>query len=291
MTRGVEPRHTPDRLISVAMTHGGSASPHPGWLKISGIGCGALILLLVLAAATVLTVTQWSYSRAFTIRSELDARYGAPDTFRIPGAGGIPSERISRFLMVRRALLPRCQPVTDMLRPLRGVEAESRSPHPDEGTIFRNALRAARNLPRFGLVFGDYVELRNRMLLEQQMGLGEYSFIFVAGYVGLLAQTPTRLLEEPTRGDVFGDRVYREVAAAIDRFIADRGLTGGPWVAERERLMHAEQQRPFATGLPPELEASLTPFRDALSATACAAAAELDVTMTVRREWFGFDHK
>ena len=48
---------------------------------------------------------------------------------------------------------------------------------------------------------------------------------------------------------------------------------------------------PFAAGLPPELETSLAPFRDARSASACPAAAELDVTITVRRQWFGFDHR
>ena len=268
-----------------------SASPHPGWLKIGGIGCGVLLVLLLVSAATLVTLTFRSYGRALAVREELDARYGALDAFQIPGAGGLPAERMTRFLAVRRVLQPRCQQVTEMLRPFRGVEAESRSANPDEGTIFRNGLRAIRQVPRIGLAFGDYVEARNRSLLEQQMGLGEYSFIFVVGYVSYLAQKPARLFEEPTRDNIFEGRVFPDVAAVIDRFVSARGLTEGPWVAERDRLTQARGQAPFPKGVPPELEASLAPYRDALSATACPSAAELDVTITVRRASFGFDHK
>jgi hypothetical protein len=271
--------------------HDDSASPFRGWVKIGGIACGVLLLLLLLSAATLITLTYRGYGRALAAREELDARYGAADAFQIPGEGGIPAQRMTRFLAVRRALHPRCQRVTDMLRPFRSLEAESRSADPAVSTIFRNVLRGMRQVPRMGLVFGEYVEARNGALLDEQMGLGEYSFIFVAGYVGLLAQTPVRLFEEPARGNVFEDRVYRDVAAAIDRFVIARGLAEGPWVAERDRLKQARRLAPFTKGLPPGLEASLAPFRDALSATACPAAAELDVTMTVRREWFGFDHK
>ncbi len=263
----------------------------PSWLKIGGIACGILLLFVVLSVTALVTATYRSYGRALAVDEELAARYGALDAYPIPDSGGIPTERMTRFVAVRRALLPRCQQVSDLLRPFRGVETESNSADLNERNLFRNVLHALPEVPRMGLVLGDYVEARNRALLEQQMGLGEYSFIFVVGYVSYLAQTPAPLFDEPTRGNSFQGRVFPGVATAIDRFVTARGLADGPWVAARDRLRQAPGQPPFADGLPPELETSLAPFRDALSASACPAAAELDVTITVRRQWFGFDHK
>jgi hypothetical protein len=198
---------------------------------------------------------------------------------------------MARFLAVRRALMPRCGEVTETTGSFRKIEAAAAADAPDLGDIFRRVGDVVSRMPRLGIVFGAYVNDRNLALLDQGMGLGEYTWIYVVSYFGFLGQPPARLLDEPNRQKVFEDRVYPEIARVIDRHIKDAGLTTGPWAEELARLRADRGRVPFAGNLPPELAGSLEASRAALAAAACPAAAELDMTITVRRSAIGYDHR
>lgn len=146
-------------------------------------------------------------------------------------------------------------------------------------------------MPSLGLVFGRYVEDRNKALLEHRMGLAEYSWLYIVCYFAVLGQPPTTVLEEPARQAIFEDRLYPGMARAIERHIAETGMTTGPWVEELARLREQPARVPFSGNLPPEPAASVEPYRAVLAALACPAAAELDVTITVRRGLIGYDHR
>jgi hypothetical protein len=266
-------------------------APHAGWLKIGGIGCAAALALTLLALGTIVGFTFRGYERELTVREELDRRHGAYDSYRVPVEGTVPADRLTRFLAVRRVLMPRCSEVTEITGSFRRVEAAAASGEPDVGEIFRRAGDVISRMPRMGLIFGAYVNDRNRALLDQGMGLGEYTWIYVVGYFAFLGQPPMRLLEEPDRLKVFEDRVYPEFARVIDRHVRQAGLAAGPWVEELARLRANRGRVPFVGNLPAELAGSLEPSRAALGAVACPAAAELDMTITVRRGGIGYDHR
>ena len=266
-------------------------SPHPSWLKIGGIGCLTTLALAVLAGGAVVVFTFRGYQRELTLREELDRRYGAHDSHHVPADGTVPADRVVRFLNVRRTLMPRCAEVTDITGAFGRMESVARSREPDVGEGLRRAGDVILRIPRVGLVFGAYVNDRNRALLDQGMGLGEYSWIYVVGYFAFLGQPPRRLLEEPNRPKVFEDRVYPEMANIIGRHVEEARMSDGPWVEELARLKADRGRAPFAGNLPPELAESLGPFRAALKTVACPAAAELDMTITVRRGTIGYDHR
>ena len=270
---------------------GEARSTRWGWFRIV-IVCGATTVALALLAAGIVTLLTFrGYERALAVREELDRRFGNHENYRVPGDGAIPADRLARFLAVRRSLLPRCPEVTEVTRSFARVDAMAEQDRPDVPELFRRVGEAARRVPTIGLVFGAYVTDRNRALLEAGTGLGEYTWIYVVGYFALLRQEPVRLFREPDRADVLRGRVYPEVARVIARHVADAGLTSGPWVDESARLRAEPTRVPFSDGLPPELATSLAPAHAALETTACPAAAELDLTLTVRRGSFGYDHK
>jgi len=267
------------------------ASPHPSWLKIGGIACAAAVALVVLVLGGIVAVTFRSYERGLAGESVLDRTYGRHDSYRIPSDGAVAADRMRRFIAVRRVLAPRCDEIADLTGSFRRVQSAAKEGRPDVVGLFGRIADAARRMPRLGLTFGAYVTDRNKALLDNGMGLGEYTWIYVVSYLAFLEQPPATLLPSSNRPGLFQDRIYPETARLIERHIEDTGMIGGPWVDELPRLRRDRERVPFSGNLPPELATSLEPHRPALADVACPAAAELDVTITVRRGVIGYDHR
>lgn len=264
---------------------------HPSWLRIGMLGCGGAVAVAGLFLAGIAGLTFWGYKSALEVREEVDRQFGGFDSYNVPADGTIPADRMARFLAIRRALMTRCPEVTEVTGSFRAVDEMAGQEKPDVGDLFGRVGRVIRHVPSLGFVFGEYVSDRNNALRDNQMGLGEYTWIYVTSYFGYLNQPPRRVLDEQNRKKVFEDRVYPEIASVIERHINAAGLGDGPWVEELARLRADRNRVPLRGALPPELAGSIAPYRDALTAAACPAAAELDVTLTVRRSSFGYDHR
>lgn len=273
------------------MSSTGLRKTEPGWLRIGGIGCALVAGVAVLLLGGITAMTFRGYRQALDVREELDRRWGAFDGYVVPADGTVPPDRMARFLDIRRTLMPRCAEVTAVTRSFARVDEIAGDDDPDVAELFRRVGSVIRLMPSIGFSFGGYVSDRNDALLERGMGLGEYTWLYVVGYLAYLEQTPVRVIDEQKRPRIFEDRVYPAVAAVIARHVAARGLVAGPWVEERARLDDDPARVPFRGTLPPELLVSLEQHRDALSAVACPAAAELDLTITVRRDLIGYDHR
>jgi len=262
-----------------------------GCVKAAGLGCGVVLLVLAVVAVAMVGLTYQHYGRDIAVQEEVERRHGARTAYQVPADGSLPADRLGCFLAVRRALMPRCEEITGITAAFRNVADEARGEQPAPAALFGRVAGAARHMPTMGLVFGEYVTQRNRELLERGMGLGEYSWIYVTAYFACLGQRPQRVLEGEDRPSLFEDRVFVESAGVIARHVAAAGLTAGPWVDELARMRRDRGRIPFEDGLPPELAASLESFRNELGRSACPAAAELDLTITVPRSTFGYDHR
>lgn len=260
-------------------------------VRAAGIGCGAVLLLLIVVAVAIVSLTYRHYARDLEVQSEVERRHGARDAYKAPADGSIAADRVARFLAVREALMPRCESITEVAEAFTGVADEAQGRQPSAAALFGRIAGAVRHVPTMGLVFGEYVTDRNRGLLEREMGLGEYAWIYVTAYFAYLGQRPQRVLEDEDRPSLYESRVFPEAAEVIARHVATARMTAGPWVDEQARLRRDRERIPFEDGLPPELAASYEPFRDQFARAACPAAAELDLTITVQRAAFGYDHR
>ena len=264
---------------------------HPSWLGIGALGCAGVVGIVVLLLGGIAGLTFWGYRHAIGVREDLDRTYGTYDSYRPSPDGTIQPDRMRHFLTVRQALMPRCPEVTNVTGSFRAVDEMAGQHAPDVGELFSRVGRVVKTFPSMGLIFGEYVSDRNVALRNNQMGLGEYTWIYAVGYFAYLKQPPTRVLDERDRPSLFPSRVFPAVAKAIERHVAEGGPSIGAWADELARLQADPARVPFRDGLPAELAASLAPFQGALQSFACPAAAELDLTLTVRRESFGYDHR
>jgi len=265
------------------------------------IGCGVMLLLFLVGMGTTTWFTFRGYDQALRTRETLDQLYASQASYTPPPDGTIPAERMQRFLAVRRALVPFCERVSEHQQVFQRLSSYEDMDRPSVKEVFADGGRVITGLFRIGFDFGDYVATRNEALLAREMGLGEYTWIYVTAYFSWLGHRPVRIIEEDDRPRIFQDRVFAEIRGMIERHVAarqadlDHPATADPaglaaWRAELEALGGDAERIPFEDGLPPELEASLQPFRDELVELACPAACELEV---VRTEKAGsrYDHR
>jgi hypothetical protein len=259
----------------------------PTWLKVCGIGCGTLVLLV----AGLIAGSFFFFRGAIRDFGEADRamegvveRYGPIAEFRADRSGAIPPSRIEAFLFTR-----------DAVREARS-EAErslvALSEGPDQGGALRKLWAGSRVLGQLA----EFQRQRHEALLDAEMGLGEYYYIYTIAYYSWLGKSPA----DGPSFELVGDNGYvlqtafegldeaqvREHRAGMARgslnrlllpvlhaqlsdLTASGGLDhGGRW-EEALRLeianLEADHQRiPWEDGLPENAGASLLPYQERL---------------------------
>ena len=259
------------------------ASKVPRWLMGCGVGCG-VVVVLVLAAMTVGAVSfnrmLGDVDRATEMRAELEERFDTPENFTPAADGSVAPDRLERFLQVRQALDPMCSRFDKTLG--RIEEFDEREESPGIGDMF-GLLGGALSFPR---LMTDYVAGRNQALLDAEMGLGEYTYIYVMAYSTGPAENrqEEQLLERP-----LSRRIRRNMPGMLERqralLAADGGEPGELALldGEIEALRADNSRRPWPDGLPSPVADSLHAGQEELQRLACPLAADFALGRTERQ--------
>jgi len=272
--------------------------PTPGRLRLRGCaaGCGLLILIGLLFVGGFLWSAFRTNHQTLIQRQVLDTQYPDAERYTPPADGAIPEDRMRRFLAVRGELTGPCEKVAEHWQDMAVMNDLAGSETVSLRHLLGQGSRVVRGFPRLVKDYGRYVSERNRALLEQEMGLGEYSWIYAMSYFAGLGYRPTQAFPESDRPDIFHQRVIPQLRDMMARRLAegpDRGLAPdslSAWNTELDALAQDPGRVPFQDGLPPELAASIEPFRQELEALACPEASELDFATTERRGLW-YDHR
>ncbi len=151
-----------------------------------GIGCGVVVLgmvVLFLFAAAFVRDTTEGFKGAIETREVLDATFGEPGEFVPQPDGSVPPDRMEAFLFVRNATQPPRESIIAVFGQMPMSESEAREledkPTMEKiGSIFKLTSSA------FGLgrEIGELMEERNKALIEAEIGMGEYSYIYTMAY-------------------------------------------------------------------------------------------------------------
>lgn len=259
------------------------ASKTPRWLLGCGVGCGAALLAaLVLLGIGAVSVTRMmrDIDRAVATRIEVEGRFDAPENYTPAADGEVAPERLERFLQVRRALSPLCARFDDVTG--RIEELDGREEPPAMGEIL-GVLGGALGFPR---LMADYIGVRNQALLDAEMGLGEYTYLYVLAYASGPAaderdeRRRERALSGRTREAILGMLERQSDSPSPER-------AGSEWLdslqAEIRALRADDQRRPWAEGLPEPIASSLQPAREELEQLSCPLASEFALGRTQRQ--------
>lgn len=263
------------------------------WLVGCGSGCAAVVLLGIVVTVGGGFLMMRPFNRAAESQRELAGAHGMREDFR-PGPEAFRPERIQAFLAVRRELMPLCENFARLTARFEAVEQL------DQGQQDVSAGEAVRTvLPVIGSVFGiagdigRHVEARNRALLAQDMGLGEYVWYYVLAYNSWLGHEPNQEFDDGDADGAYATGERRAIAALLTNHAAalraaGRAAEAEVWATEAEAVMDAQAGVPFGLGgLPAEAAAALEPWRDQLEAQYCAATSSFELG-AVRKQGLSF---
>ncbi len=196
-----------------------------------------------------------------------------------PYSKQVTADRLERFLQVRRALDPLCSRFDNVIGRIEEIDNREESPGIRE--IF-GVMGGALGFPR---LMTDYVGTRNQALLDAEMGLGEYTYIYVMAYC---TGPATGEDEQRSLNKALSRRVRRAMIGMVER---QRALlaaqeAGAEQLAlldgEIEALHSDDRRRPWQNGLPALIADSLQPEREELARLACPLASDFALGRTER---------
>jgi hypothetical protein len=260
------------------------------WFVGCGIGCGAVvIILLVLLALGFFFVKDivYKFKETGELTDSLKTLYGDIEDYTPPLDGRVPYERMEAFLYVRESLTP----VRDMLDQSISLLDRAR----DQGTGGDEARRPGQIFRAFkaglGLIpgIGDFYTLRSQALLEVEMGLGEYMYIYILSYYSMLKKSPGdgpgfQLIQSDEewkfdkwdreenieeRSAKMTERSNQLILSMLKNLLPQLDLPSsspgedewrGAFLAEIQALEADVRRIPWQDGLPFVIEASFRPF-------------------------------
>ena len=254
------------------------ASTIQKWLIGCGIGCALIVVVIVVlvgGAAVFIRDKFHTIQEASNSRHELVAKYGAPDAFVPPPDGVMPRERIEIFLSVRDSL----KSAQDRLDA--GLATFNPERLRQKKQSFRDVLGMLNDMSSLITPIGEYLDRRNRALLEKGMSLGEYIYLYTISYHSWLRHAPEdgppvfarmRVRDREGWSEETVRRQYRQLILRLLRNQLD-----GIKVTEETKWRRAVEQEidrvdrdfervAWCDDFPVGMEESLRPFRTRLEA-------------------------
>lgn len=278
------------------------------FLKAAGIGCGVLAALVVLGMILVWLQFSILSRRAVETREQVERAFPTQADFTPWLDDAIPPVSMEKFLAVRRSLQPLCEEFAGLRGGFESLERrttamqgemddetkkeEMKSVAKEGGSVLWRMIALGKNLGRYSIA-------RNEALIRNELGLGEYTWIYVISYYAWMGHRPQRFPIAKEEGPrIFQDRVLGQVWAMAGRHVRELEASTGDvspperlaaWRAELAARSVSPGRIPFQDGLPERMAASLRPHRAELESLFCPETSELDV-MRTEKGTFKYEH-
>lgn len=260
----------------------------PGWLKGCAIGCGIAVLLTVVTFVGCGFSLMQPFKEAQEVRETLEADFGTQADYVPPADGRVAPARLEAFLAVQEELQGMCSELEGVFSHFERMERmddDSVGTGEKVGLVF-GAIGRGIQLPR---LLGRFHVTRNEALAAQGMGLGEYTYIYVTGYYGVLGRRG-HSLDDHDNVEIEGGRnasrrlrgvlrdMLRNQLAALDAQDGDPDLRR----ELRDEVLRLEDdlsRLPWQDGVPASIAEPFAPYRGRLDALWCPYADEFALTV------------
>ena len=252
--------------------------------KSCGIGCGIIALVGIVIVSVLVAVVGRPVREAKRTEQILIERTGLATSFTPTPDGSVQPQRVEAFLRVRERVFLHCGGFQDVLDDKLGLDEL------ENDTQLSGMEKATRSVLNLGGLFGfgpkflEFVSDRNTTLLDEEMGLGEYIYIYVLAYSEQLTGSSSRYAEMDEAR--ISERTTGELAEILRNQLA--ALTAEAQSAEselltvdlREQISFLEdgsQSIPWQAAVPAAVAASFAPYADRLASLYCEGIAKVEL--------------
>lgn len=181
-----------------------SSSSTKKWLIGCGIGCGAVLLIviiLVMGGFFYIRNIVEGFKSSEVLMDTLVEQHGQIQEYSPSPDGEIKPDRLEAFLAVRDAIIPAREELEMSLRILQDRDEEGLSEE-ERGGVIKKITTG------FGMIsqIADFHKARIQALLDSGMGMGEYYYIYAIVYYSWLEKSVLDGHDFQIRGDDEGFR-------------------------------------------------------------------------------------
>ncbi|MGA9575316.1 MAG: hypothetical protein WBS20_15355 [Lysobacterales bacterium] len=237
-----------------------------GWLLV-----GLTVVFVIGSGAYFLTAGIRDTKK---LEQTLIDRFGLAYTYTPSPDGSIAPERTEAFIRVRNALQSACTSYQAVLAGIGGLDKLESDQELSAGKSAKTGLKGFKSVFSIGPEMVAFVGRRNQALLDENMGLGEYLYIYLTSYAEQLAAEPASA--EPGMEEAYvSDRAREEYA----RILANQLLaleTAGPadlavnLRMELSALKDSLQTSPWPVVPAGKARESLAPYQEQLAGLYCS---------------------
>jgi hypothetical protein len=288
-----------------------SGSTTKKWLIGCGIGCGAVIVIIAILVASGFFFFKNivdEFKDTEVLMETLVEQHGRVRDFCPDPDGTINPSRVEAFLGAREAFSSAREKIASAFATLSDEEKDIEI----EGTRPKNVFKMVRL--GFGIVpqIAEFIKGRNQALLDAEIGIGEYYYIYVIAFYSWLGKSPEDGPDLQIRGADDEDGPFRYwdsealqedrgewMKRRIHRIILPMMLNQLEKLEEREAAVMPEEWRksltaeieamradkgrlPWQDGVPSVIEASLKLYRERLEASYSAMTNPLELAIEQR---------
>jgi hypothetical protein len=276
------------------------------WLLGCGIGCGAVLLIVI---ALIVGTSIWmrgmvkGFEEATDTREVIEQRFGDPGDFTPAPDGAVPADRMEIFLAVRDASAAARARIDQAFSSIPMSEEQIRELESQSfWQRMGSGLKIGKDAMGLGPGMGELFRSRNQALIDGDMGLGEYTYIYVLAYYGLLghhfddgpgSDVDDSRVNVQIGGQVLGRRVHENLRDMLGHQLDGLPADADPiWrsaiEAEIAAMKRGRDHFPWKGGLPQAIRDSIEPYRERLAASWSAAANPFELARNRKRGAFSY---
>jgi len=160
------------------------------WLTGCGIGCAviiAIVVLIIMVGYMFIKNAVNEFEETETSTELVEEKFGYADEYCPQADGKIDADRIETFLAVRDSMAGVSAELENTLHAIAGEieKAENKENNP-LNMVMKMIGKGIKAIP----LIAEFYKERNYALLDADMGLGEYYYIYVLAYYSYLDKAP-----------------------------------------------------------------------------------------------------
>ena len=248
-------------------------------------GCLLIVIVLVFITASGVYFSTAGIRDAKRLEQTLIDRYDWANNYTPSIDGAIPAQRVEKFIRVRQAVQTQCreyQAVLTSIAKLDEIESNEDTTASEAASTSMESLKSAFSA---GPKMVKFSNTRNQGLFDEEMGIGEYIYIYLTAYGQQLASestSPYSGMEEaylsPRARKEFIQILNNQLAAieasgqqASDTELVDRLRQ------EIEALESGSQSSPWPDGPVGAARESLAPYQQELDELYCSGVVKIEL--------------
>ena len=212
-------------------------------------------------------------------------RFGWADKYTPSIDGSIPPHRVEAFIRVREAVQTNCADYQGILDDIIDLEALETDKDMSAGEKTSRGLGSFKSMFSAAPKMLEFMDARNTTLLAEEMGLGEYIYIYLAAYGEQLTREPDSRYSEMEDAYI-SPRTRKEFVHILENQLGELESAGpdtshSDLIAELRGEIGALEDKshpsPWPNGAGSMTSESLAPYRERLVELYCAGIVKIEL--------------